>query len=491
MQSQLLMAGIDYHTASAAIREQFALSDPLASYRFLAEHLRAGEAGQDYGMALLSTCNRTELWISGNIAHSPFELLCSLKNLEPEKYKQYFTLLEGDAAARRLFRTATGLESLIKGENQIVAQIKEAMEKARQAGCLGSVLDRLFQSALACAKKIRTETGISRGNVSAARAAVSLIQKRCPPEASALVIGNGVIGGECARLLREAGFPVSVTIRAHKARADAAPPGCESVPYEDRYQALRRRRVIISATTSPRHTIAYNELKEIWDGRERLFLDLALPRDMEEDIKKLPGLTLLNLDDLEGEAGNSFAANTGDAAKIESILDASAGAFQDWLEYRGKKRPERAFFPFFMDISAKKALIIGGGHIALRRARKLVPFHCRITVRAPLVCDELRKLAEDFPETFTLENGVYRDGSCAGADFVLAATNDRAVNHAIREECRTRRIPVSVADRSEESDFFFPALVMEDNLIIGVVSSDGSHTKVKNAAEQIADVFKK
>jgi siroheme synthase (precorrin-2 oxidase/ferrochelatase) len=212
---------------------------------------------------------------------------------------------------------------------------------------------------------------------------------------------------------------------------------------------------------------------------------------MEEDIKKLPGLTLLNLDDLEDAAGNSFVTNTGDAVKMENILDASAGAFQEWLESRGNKRMERVYFPFFMDISAKKALVIGGGHIALRRARKLVPFHCRITVVAPLVCDELRKLAEDFPETFTLENGVYREGICAGADFVLAATNDRAVNHAIREECRTRRIPVSVADRAEESDFFFPALVMEDNLIIGLVSSDGNHTKVRNAAEQIADVFKK
>ncbi|MDR2484082.1 MAG: bifunctional precorrin-2 dehydrogenase/sirohydrochlorin ferrochelatase [Treponema sp.] len=151
----------------------------------------------------------------------------------------------------------------------------------------------------------------------------------------------------------------------------------------------------------------------------------------------------------------------------------------------------RFYFPVFMDISEKKFLVIGGGHIALRRAGKLLPFHCKIQILAPLVCDELRELAENAAETITLTRDVYRRGSCAGSDFVLAATNDRKVNHEIYEECKKNKIPVSVCDRAGESDFFFPALVMEDNLVIGIVSSNGDHTKVKNAAEQIADVFKK
>ena len=149
------------------------------------------------------------------------------------------------------------------------------------------------------------------------------------------------------------------------------------------------------------------------------------------------------------------------------------------------------YFPVFMNISEKKFLVIGGGHIALRRVGKLLPFHCKIQILTPLVCDELRELAENAAGTITLTSDVYREGSCIGADFVLAATNDRKVNHEIYEECRKNKIPVSVSDRAAESDFFFPALVMEDNLVIGIVSSNGNHTNVKNAAEQIADVFKK
>ncbi|MDR2517101.1 MAG: bifunctional precorrin-2 dehydrogenase/sirohydrochlorin ferrochelatase [Spirochaetaceae bacterium] len=151
----------------------------------------------------------------------------------------------------------------------------------------------------------------------------------------------------------------------------------------------------------------------------------------------------------------------------------------------------RFLFPLFLDISGKKVLVIGGGAVALRRVRKLLPFRCRIEILSPAICGELHRLAGAFPGVITLTEGRFRAGASAGADFVIAASDSRTANHAAAEECGKNRIPVSVADRAEESDFFFPALVMEDDLVIGVVSSTGDHKKVKYAREKISGVFKK
>jgi glutamyl-tRNA reductase len=485
------MAGVDHGKADVAVREKFTFTagEIDGAYRFFSENVQ----GEGNGIVLLSTCNRTELWTAGSVPATPAELLCTLKQFDVREYERYVTCLEGADAVRHLFRTANGLESLIVGENQILAQIKEAMEAAQKSACIGTVLFRLFQLSLNCAKKVKTKTNISRADRSSASAAVSFIQKHRakgenPP---VLVIGNGVVGSECARSLKAAGFDVSVTLRTHSQTAKAVPPGCVPVPYEDRYARLREHGIIISATTSPHHTVTLRELEKIWDGRERLFLDLALPRDIDEAVKKLPGLSLLNIDDFRDEDDERTPLNRAERDQIEAIISESIDSFNEWLDSRRARKTERAYFPVFMDVSRKKFLVIGGGHIALRRVRKLIPFRCEIEIRAPALCDELRKLAEDTPGAVSVTGDVYREGVCAGADFVLAVTNDRKVNHAIYEECRKNGTPVSIADRAEESDFFFPALVVEDGLVIGVTSSDNNHTKVKHAAEKIYDVFKK
>ena len=158
-------------------------------------------------------------------------------------------------------------------------------------------------------------------------------------------------------------------------------------------------------------------------------------------------------------------------------------------ERENKAPAARFLFPFFWDISGKKVLVIGGGAVALRRVKKLLPFGCRIEIHAPVMCDELCRLAAAFPGVITLVEDYFRAGVCAGADLVIAAADSRAANHAAAEECGKNRIPVSVADRAEESDFFFPALIMEDDLVIGVVSLAGDHKKVKYAREKISGIF--
>ena len=164
----IYMAGIDQKRAELKEREPFAFT--ANSLLQTLEHVR--NTYPQLSCVIISTCNRTEIWLSGDIIVQPDALLCSLKGLHIEEYRPYFRCLQGKEAAAHLFRLTSGLESQIIGENQILAQVKEAWEAARRAKSIDTVLDRLFQGAVTCAKRIKTETGIMRANPSTAAAAV-------------------------------------------------------------------------------------------------------------------------------------------------------------------------------------------------------------------------------------------------------------------------------------------------------------------------------
>ena len=195
----IVMAGIDHQHAGLREREPFAFT-PNALRQALE---RTAKACPQTGCVIISTCNRTEIWVSAEAGPDPEQLLCDLRGLPLPENRELFQRREGTDAAAHLFLLAGGLKSQILGENQILAQVKEAREIARQAGSIDSVLDRLFQMAIACAKRIKTETGITRANPSTAAAAADYAVSRHPqPEGlRCLVIGNGAVGRQTAELL--------------------------------------------------------------------------------------------------------------------------------------------------------------------------------------------------------------------------------------------------------------------------------------------------
>jgi glutamyl-tRNA reductase len=227
-----------------------------------------------------------------------------------------------------------GLKSQILGENQILAQVKEARETARQAGSIDSVLDRLFQMAVTCAKRIKTETGITRANPSTAAAAADYVAARHPrlEGLRCLVIGNGVIGRQAAELLSRRGCSVEITLRQHKQNLSLAPQGCGVVDYDDRYAALLRSDVVISATTSPHYTLSLENVAKIWDKRPRLCIDLAVPRDMDPGLEDLDGLSLIDLDHLPGEGAAGL--DEGERKKIEGLIREGIAEFIAWSSFR-------------------------------------------------------------------------------------------------------------------------------------------------------------
>ncbi|MDR2343318.1 MAG: precorrin-6A/cobalt-precorrin-6A reductase [Spirochaetaceae bacterium] len=147
----------------------------------------------------------------------------------------------------------------------------------------------------------------------------------------------------------------------------------------------------------------------------------------------------------------------------------------------GSPAARKKFFPVFANIANKKFLIAGGGEVALRRLKTLLRFDCSVEIIAPEICGGIESIRD---ERLVIRRGVYREGDCR-ADFVIAATDDRAVNRMIAAECNAKNIPVSTADCKEESSFYFPALVCTDHLTVGITSDGRDHRAVSGAARRI------
>jgi glutamyl-tRNA reductase len=298
------MIGIDHANTTLEQREVFAFTKAQAQ-----EAMINIQASQDVkGCIIISTCNRTELWISeaeerGQDAAS-LDLgafLCSINNVNFEQNNNLFVHRRGIDAIRHLFETTCGMKSQIWGENQILTQVKQALENSRSAGTTDKILEKLFQYAITSAKRIKTETRLTPGDVSIASRALEMISRhfsslnglRC------LVIGNGEIGRLMASLLVEQGLEVTMTKRHYKQEMSLVPHGCLVIAYENRLAKLAEADLIVSATSSPHYTIKYRDIESLIDNdKRRLYVDLAVPRDIDPAIMDLTNVTLINTDDL-------------------------------------------------------------------------------------------------------------------------------------------------------------------------------------------------
>lgn len=296
---KIKMTGIDYRQATLAEREVFAFTTAQAETAMQ----NVVQSPGIQGAVLVSTCNRTELWISAGDDRDIDlgQLLCELKQAPLAQYKNLWIVREGKEAVDHLLATASGLNSQIWGEDQILGQIKSSLEKAREAGTTDQVLEKLFQTAITCGKKIKTQIRLTSVDVSVATKAVEIIEEQFPSlkEPECLVIGNGEMGRMVAGLLVKRGAKVTVTLRQYKRGISPIPDGCASIPYDDRLEKIKDTDIIVSATSSPHYTVKLGEVKEILtDQKQRLFLDLAVPRDVDPALKKFPNVRLLDTDSL-------------------------------------------------------------------------------------------------------------------------------------------------------------------------------------------------
>lgn len=323
----IIMAGLDHSLASVSLREKFsftktAVADAVAEF--------ARKPGVR-GAVLLSTCNRTELYLSleddQNVA--PDRLLCTAAGHPYEGYA--FVIREDEEAVRHLMEVASGLRSRILGEDQILSQVKTAAEISRQAQACDNALATLFRTAVTCGKQVKTNGHLTGVATSAAHMAVKAAQARLGSLSGkkGLVIGNGEMGRLAAGLLRDAGCTVSVTLRSYHHGETVVPAGCSVISYDDRYQAMSGMDLVISATTSPHHTIYRQDFLNI-PNAPRLLIDLAIPRDIEPSTGDLPGVTLLNVDDL----GENLGADAEAIQQAQETISEYMERFHQWRVYR-------------------------------------------------------------------------------------------------------------------------------------------------------------
>lgn len=322
------MSGLDYQLAPIALREK--LSFTKNGVGELVSLIRRTEPRVE-GCVLISTCNRTELYLSCQLGEmpNPGEVLCRAAGQEYAPFAGAFLTRSGMDAARHLTEVAAGLQSQIWGEDQIVSQVKAAITIAREQNAADPVLETLFRTAVSAAKAVKTKVHLNQIPTSAASRAVEVLQRESGDlhGQKAIVIGNGEMGRLAAGLLREAGCQVTVTLRSYHHGETVVPAGCAVVPYEERFAALDGADILLSATTSPHYTVSRADLEGM-QKPPRWAVDLAIPRDIQPEVDQVPGVTLYNVDTLGAELHPVAPP------EVETILTHHLQRFRQWGDYR-------------------------------------------------------------------------------------------------------------------------------------------------------------
>ena len=433
------------------------------------------------GSVILSTCNRTELWLScaeGTRA-DPFAVLCQLVGAEPGDYEGAHFEEYDDGALTHLCLLACGAKSSIWGEDQILSQVKTAIARARECRASDSVLEVVFRTAVTCGKRVKTEVRLTGGEHSIADRMVDKLHG-FPDVRRVLVIGNGEIGRLAASALHSAGYEVTMTVRTYRHAELRLPENTRTLDYAERYDHISEFDAIASATRSPHYTVETARLMQCPD-RPPLYFDLAVPRDIETSVRTL-GCKLYDVDSL---GDDNEALHAQQLREISAYIEKYKADFYKWQEYRSISGGVKTHFPVFLDISGQTALVVGAGKIATRRVNTLRKFAFRIVVVAPHASDEIRKLAKK--GALELEERPYRPEDVDGALLVVAATDSRQLNQAIGERARNSGKLVSVADCAPECSFYFPAVINRGEVTVAVSGDGKNHHSVSSAAREIRE----
>lgn len=339
------VVGISHRTAPLQVRERFVIDAPAS-----ASALRRLAATGCTETVLLSTCNRTELYMRapGNqpdagILGSRF--LSEHAGMEESDADRYLYTLHGDGAVEHLFRVVASLDSMVLGEPQIQGQVKSAYERAVQTGngsfVVGPVLARLFETALRVGGRIRSETRLGAGAASVPAAALELARKIFGDLGGrrALVLGAGEMSELMVQCLRDHGVRDIMIANRTAARAEdlARRSGAESVAFDRMGALLQEVDVLASATAAPHTVVTRSAVEDALAVRRRrplLILDIALPRDVEQSVTELPNVFLYDIDDLSQVVEGNLERRRSEIELAESIIREGVADFRAWQRGR-------------------------------------------------------------------------------------------------------------------------------------------------------------
>jgi glutamyl-tRNA reductase len=373
---QVFVLGLNHKTAPVEVRERLAFSptrmaDALRTWR---DPLRR-EAGIREA-AILSTCNRAEFYAVGPPEAAPQLEKFLNEQFLPQSSGASFSLrrapslelsshlyrFEDAESARHLFRVASGLDSLVLGESEILGQVKSALSTARENGAMGSVLDELFRRAIACGKRARTETAIGRGALNVGSAAVELARQIFGPLAgnTVLILGAGKMSSLTAQHLVASGARrILVANRTYERAAELAAmfsdenardtaqaqvlagiPRAESsaVTWDEFPQKLVEADIVISSTRAPHLVLTADHVAQAMKarhGRPVFLIDIAVPRDIDPRAHDIDNVFLYDIDDLTAVVESNRSQRAQELSRVEEIIGEEVGSWQSWVRSRG------------------------------------------------------------------------------------------------------------------------------------------------------------
>jgi glutamyl-tRNA reductase len=332
----LLAVGTSHQTAPLEIRERLAITS--GEYANTIQELRAMQAVEE--AVVLSTCNRTEIYgiVLPEDEHCIRRWLQRSAGLDEEEAGQYLYQRRNEQAVRHLFNVASGLDSLVLGEPQIMGQLKDAWQHAQEAGGAGKLLDRLFQHAFATGKAVRHHTGINEHPVSVAYITMVLARQIFGNLASkqVLLIGAGEMIELCGRHLYEQGVAgLMIANRSpEKARQLAEAFAASAYGLDELPRVLPQADILVTSTASPQPIIDAALIKEALRARRRkpMFLvDIAVPRDIHADVADLKDVYLYTIDDLQQVADENIAERNRAAEAAGGTVEDAVDEFMRWL----------------------------------------------------------------------------------------------------------------------------------------------------------------
>ena len=351
--------GLNHNTAPLDLRGRFAFSlDQMTPTLMRLRDSHAGLANAPEA-TILSTCNRTEIYGASDAPALEHTLawLASSGGVSSDALRSHTYTLEGDHAARHAFRVASGLDSMVLGEPQILGQMKDAVRAAEGAGAMGRTLHQLFQRSFAVAKEVRSTTDIGAHSISMAAASVRLAGQLFEDLAKIkiLFIGAGDMI-ELAATHFAAKNPALMVIAnrtSERGEALAAKFSAQTMPLADLPSRLHEFDAVISCTASVLPIIGLGAVEravKLRKSRPIFMIDLAVPRDIEPEVKALPDIYLYTVDDLAQVVQTGKDSRQAAVAEAEIIIDAGVQNFMHWL---GQRDPVHGVVPLIQQIQAQ------------------------------------------------------------------------------------------------------------------------------------------
>jgi glutamyl-tRNA reductase len=338
--------GLNHTTAPLDLRGRFAFA-PESLTNTLQSLKQRLKPHQHHApeLAIVSTCNRTELYVgsrsSRDLVPSALAWLAEVGRLPPQQLREHTYLLEGGAAARHAFRVASGLDSMVLGEPQILGQMKQAVRQADSAGTLGTTLHQMFQRSFAVAKEVRTSTDIGAHSISMAAASVRLASQLFGDlqDLKVLFIGAGeMIELVCTHFAAKNPKSITVANRTlERGEKLAARFGAQAMRLADLPQQLAEFDVVVSCTASSLPIVGLGAVERALKARKRrpiFMVDLAVPRDIEPEVAELADIYLYTVDDLSTLVQAAGEKRQAAVQQAEAIIETGVQGFVHWLGQR-------------------------------------------------------------------------------------------------------------------------------------------------------------